>query len=60
MALTPHTTRSRITKLDGMLSCSITGACGPCTSKIFPIVSRIHSRVNVNSSVRYGMYGLET
>ncbi len=60
MALTPHTTRSRMTKLGGMFSCSITGPWGPCTSKITPIVSRIHSRVNVNSSVRYGVYGLDT
>ena len=36
------------------------GRAGPCTSKITPSVSRIHSRVNVNSSVRYGVYGLDT
>ena len=60
MALTPHTTRSRITKLGGMLSFSITSACGPLMSTIVDIASRTNSRVNVNVSVRYGRYGVLT
>src|SRR5262245_6171312 len=54
MALMPHTTRSRITKVGGMLSASITRWCGPWTSNIFVIVSIIHWRENVKWSVRYG------
>ena len=60
IALTPHTTRSRITNDGGMLSLAITAACGPLMSKIRPSVSRIQSRVNVNSSTRYGRYGADT
>ena len=56
----PQTTRSRITNVAGRLSASITRWCGPWTSNILPIVSLIHLRENVNSSLRYGSYGLLT